>query len=56
MKNIIGCLSAPVIDRYTDQTNPDAVHDNRERDTGKKHQGALPERRLEKISSKKAEA
>ena len=56
MKDIIGSLSTPVIDRYTDQTNPDAVHNNRERDTGQKHQGALPERRIEQIGGKKAQA
>ena len=56
MKKSISRLSTPVIDCHADQTNPNAVHHNRDRDAREKYDGALPERRIEQIRSEKAEA
>ena len=56
MKEPIGVLRPEMIDHHADQADAQAVHRNRDRDGRQEHQHALPERRLEQIGRKKAQA
>ncbi len=56
MKEAVGVLRPEMIDHHADQADAQAVHRNRDRDGRQEYQRALPERCLEQIGRKKAQA
>src|SRR5260221_10123197 len=56
MKRAFGHSRTPAIHSHANHSDPESVHRYGDRDAGKQHQGALPERRLKQICRKETQA